>query len=162
MLLITQRIEDISYAQLMCVYEETNRKHGALRYSRSTPVEQLIFAEQDLYSYLRQALEEGAWFSAWVEEGNFMSALRLEPYHDGFLITALESAPTHRRKGYANALLQAVAGTFETEKIYSHVFADNAISIRLHEKNAFVRVMDSAVLLDGTLTCDAYTYMYKP
>lgn len=162
MLFITQHIEEISYSQLMYVYEETNRKYGESRYAAFTPAEQLFYAEQDLYSYLQQALKAGGWFAAWVETGKYMSALRLEPYEGGWLITALETVAAHRRKGYANALLQAVTCLFEKETIYSHVFCNHRISMRLHEKNGFVQVKDHAVLLDGTLAGNAYTYMFQP
>lgn len=162
MLYITQNIDGISYAELMRVYEESNRKHGEEMYSRFTRPEKILLAEQDLYSYLRSVLNAGGWLAVWKVSGCYKSALRLEPYADGLLVTALETAPETRNKGYANALLHAVVQYFSRVKIYAHIYSDNIISLHVHEKNGFVKVQDFAEFLDGSVSTEADTYMLTP
>lgn len=162
MLYITQNMDGISYAELMRVYEESNRKHGEEMYSRFTRPEKILLAEQDLYSYLRSMLNAGGWLAVWEVSGCYQSALRLEPYADGLLVTALETAPETRNKGYANALLHAVVQYFPRVKIYAHIHSDNIISLHVHEKNGFVKVQDFAEFLDGSVSTEADTYMLTP
>lgn len=162
MLYITQNMDEICYAELMRVYEESNRKYGEKMYSRFTCPEQILLAEQDLYSYLRSVLNAGGWLAIWEASGCYQSVLRLEPYADGLLITALETALETRNKGHANELLHAVVQYFPQVKIYTHIYADNKISLHLHEKNGFVQVQDYAEFLDGSVSTDAYTYRLTP
>lgn len=159
MLLITQEIIAINYSQLMHVYEESIQLNGRKTYPRSSPVKQVFFSEQDLYSYLRFALGSGCWLAVWVESGCYQSAVRLEPYKDGLLVTALETARNVRNKGYAQTLMNAVLQNFSAVKIYAHIYADNKISIHLHEKLGFKQIKKTAEFLDGTVTSDAYTFM---
>lgn len=159
MLLITQDLEYICYSELMRVYEQSNIKHGASKYSRFSSAEQLLSAEQDLYDYLKFVLVSGGWFAAWITSDGYKSALRLEPFKDGYLITALETAQDDRGRGYADALLHNVVSKFSTVKVYAHIYSNNQISIHLHVKNGFVRIKNYAEFIDGSVTTDAYTYM---
>lgn len=161
MLLITQKMEQIRYAELMRVYAETNREYGKQVYPKSSEAERLLFAEQDLYDYLRFVLMSGGWFAAWKTSDGYQSALRLEPYKDGLLITALETAPEVRLMGYADALLSGIRQNFASSVIYAHIFNDNKISVHLHEKNGFVRIENCAEFIDGTVSYDACTYRLK-
>jgi len=70
--------------------------------------------------------------------GRYVSALRLEPYRDGLLLEALETAPEQRRKGFAAALIRAVQCFLEGKtKLYSHVDKRNLSSLKVHEKCGF-------------------------
>lgn len=89
-----------------------------------------------------------------------MSALRIESYRNGVLVTGLETAPNFRNRGYAESLLSAVMDHLSecgSNFVYSHIDKRNAASLRVHEKCGFSRIRDSAVLLDGTVTTGMYT-----
>lgn len=159
MLLLTQRTEDICYSELMRVYEESNIEIGKQKYRNRTANEQILLAEQDLYSYLCFVLDNCGWFAAWTSNGRYQAALRLETYSDGFLICALETAPEARGRGHATTLLRTVIEAMPAIKIYAHIYVDNKISIHIHEKLGFVKVSDSAEFLDGTVSFQAKTYM---
>ena len=99
MLLIAKSLRELSFPKLMEVYMEGNRENGADRYPGETPDRQLALAEEDFREYLSQvffAAESAAYFIL-EEAGRYVSALRLEPYEDGLLLEALETAPEERR-----------------------------------------------------------------
>jgi ribosomal protein S18 acetylase RimI-like enzyme len=85
----------------------------------------------------------------------------LEPYRDGLLVEALETAPGYRRRGYAEALLRQVLGSFAGKKIYSHVDKTNIPSLRLHEKCGFSRISECAAYIDGSINSRACTLCYE-
>ena len=97
----------------------------------------------------------------WAPEGLYRSALRLEPYNDGYLLTALETTPAMRRKGYAEALVRAVLNAFSDMPIYSHVARANRASIALHKKCGFSKHLDYATYLDGSVSAQAVTFIYQ-
>ena len=119
-------------------------------------------AEEQMLSYLREDFFSirGAVCALWIADGRYVSALRLEPYKDGYLITAVETAPQERRKGYAKSLLQAVINHFGGP-VYSHIEKSNKPSINLHLTCGFAVCSDSAVLLDGTVTSRYCTVVYS-
>ena len=80
---------------------------------------------------------DDARIAVWTLEGTYKTALRLEKYADGFLLSGLETAQDARRKGYAYSLLHAViqeCKNLKQCKLYSHVRKSNRASIQLHEK----------------------------
>ena len=108
--------------------------------------------------------EEGCCYAVWVVDGRYKSALRWQPFRDGFLVAGIESNPTDRRKGYAQSLLSAVLNRFACDgstKVYSHIHKDNLESIRLHQRCGFVQIKDSAVLLDGSASNHYFTFQVK-
>lgn len=126
---------------------------------------QLELAEQDFYQYLREVFfpVPGAVYCIWQEENAYVSALRLEPYRDGLLLEALETAPGERRRGYAEALIRAVLERFAPTKIYSHVGKRNYPSLKTHEKCGFRRALDYAVYVDGSVNRHCCTLVHgKP
>ena len=162
MLTIITRSEDLPFSSLMEVYEQSNRTHGANKYPHRDANEQLALAEQDLYEYLHTSLvNRTATVALWSSEGRCMSALRLEQYRDGLLLTSLETRPNDRKKGYATELVRAVLASFINQKIYSHVFISNHASIALHEKCGFSRIAPFAEFLDGSVSNRACTYLYQ-
>ena len=104
---------------------------------------------------------DNAWYCIWDEKGHYVSALRLEPYRDGLLLEALETAPAERRKGYAGKLLQAVQARFAQEKIYSHVSKRNIPSLRTHEVCGFRKIAENAVYADGSVTSRSCTFCWE-
>ncbi len=119
-------------------------------------------AENQMLDYLREDFfsMQGAVCALWVIDGRYRSALRLEPYKEGYLISALETAPEDRRKGYAKCLLQAVTDKYSLP-IYSHIEKTNKASLSLHRACGFEVCSDSAVLLDGTVTQNYFTMLYR-
>ena len=154
MLLTFRKMKDLSFSKLMEVYEEGNRENGAEFWPDMEEGQRILRAEQEFHQYLREIFfpTAGAVYCIWEERGRYVSALRLEPYRDGFLLEALETAPKERRKGYAVRLIAAVQEDFPRGKIYSHVHKRNIPSLKTHEKCGFVRISDTSVGIDGSVS----------
>ena len=157
MLKLAHSVGELRFSQVMNVYLEDNLKKAG------SYGEELLGREQEFYDYLRQVFfrTPGAVYAIWEEGGKYRSALRLEPYRDGLLLAGLETAPDHRRKGYAGQLMKAVLDRFKDQTIYSHISRDNIPSIRLHEQAGFQKIADHAVYIDGSMDPRAYTYVHK-
>ncbi len=159
MLEIIKTQKQLNMPQLFCVYEESvqeNAEHFSVGKRQ---------AEDAFYAYLEEDFfrQPGAFYAIWSENHIYQSALRMEPYRDGLLLEALETAPEARRKGYAIALIKGVLdylGESEYEIIYSHVAKQNKASLLLHEKCGFRIYADTAVYIDGTVTQNSYTLRY--
>ena len=160
MLLVVKQMRELDFAALMEVYEEGNRENGQELWPELPEGLQLLNAEQAFHQYLRECffVTPEAVYCIWQEKGRPVSALRLEPYRDGLLLEALETAPAHRRKGYAVALITAVLEAFGEKKIYSHVGKRNTPSLRTHEKCGFHRIADHAVYADGSVMQNHVTF----
>ncbi len=163
MLKIAVSMKDLSFSRLMEVYREGNLENGAERWPELSEDRQLLLAEQDVYDYLHETFfrTRGASYAIWEEEGKYRSALRLEPYRDGFLLEALETDPGDRRKGYAEKLIRAVQHRTGGTKIYSHVHKSNVPSLKLHEKCGFRRTMEYAAYIDGSFNHRCCTMVYS-
>jgi len=162
MLHIAKSLRELNFSALMAVYLEGNREKAQMDFP-DLPEEQGIFqAEQDFYQYLREVFfpTNGALYAVWQENGRYLSALRLEPYRDGVLLEALETAPECRRKGYAEALMRAVLK--DCGKIYSHIHKRNTPSLQIHEKLGFSRISENAVYIDGSVNSRCCTVCYDP
>ncbi len=153
MLKIVNRMNDFSFGKLMEVYEEGNLENGQDMWPDEPEGRQIALAEQEFYSYLQQVFfkTEGAVYLIWEEQGVYVSALRLEPYQDGLLLEALETAPRYRNMGYGVRLVSAAVAYANGKKIYSHVSRKNIPSLRTHEKCGFVKVSDHALYADGSV-----------
>lgn len=161
MLQIIYTMRELSFGRLMAVYEDTNRQ----RYPQLPLHQALAQAEQELYDYLRNDFFtiSCAVICVWQEAGEYISALRLEPYRDGMLITALETKEMKRGMGFATHLIQAVQVWQEQSGdviLYSHIANGNLPSISVHEKCGFVKISDSATYLNGDVSSHAGTYRY--
>lgn len=95
MLNFYDRLQDMDFAALMAIYVEGNQENAAERYPQEPAAYGIMLAEQDFYQYLRKCFfpAPGARYAVWVENGMYVSALRLEPYQDGLLLEALETKP---------------------------------------------------------------------
>ena len=112
-----------------------------------------------MFDYLRECFfPAGGRVYCLRKDGVYVSALRLEPYRDGFILTALETAPEHRGNGYAKELL---AGVLEqvNGKICSHIDNRNRASIAVHKACGFEKILDFATYLDGSVSTKAGTYV---
>lgn len=150
MLYIARTLKELNFSALMEVYSEGNRENAREKYPELPEGWGLLRAEQDFYLYLQDSFfrTSGAVYAVWVEDKKYVSALRLEPYKDGLLLEALETAPAYRRKGYAETLIRAA---LPEGKIYSHVHKKNEPSLKLHEKCGFRRISEQAVYIDGSV-----------
>lgn len=136
----------------------------AARELPTAQLERVCGGEREL-DYLRHEFfrEEGAVCCLWLEDGACVSALRLEPWRDGLLLTGLRTVPERQNQGCARALLGAVQAFLSRQgsvKLYSHIHKRNAASIRVHEKCGFRRIADTAALLDGSVTAQLGTYLF--
>lgn len=156
MLTVARNIRQLRFGELMEVYCEGNLENGREHWPTLSEGEQLLRAEQEFYAYLQDTFfaTDGAFYCIWEENGRYVSALRLEPYRDGLLLEALETAPSCRRKGYASRLLTAVRPLLAERapvKVYSHVHKKNEASLRVHQNAGFHRVSEQAVYVDGSV-----------
>lgn len=166
MLKLATRIHELNFYALMDVYREGNQENGAAMYPHADDAEQLLLAEQDFYQYLVQCFFtlDGAVYAMWEDNGKYRSALRLEPYQDGLLLSALETAPDFRRQGYACKLMQAVQDWLSQHgaiKVYSHVSRTNEASQRAHCNCGFRKILDHAVYADGSVLTGSDTYLFE-
>ena len=160
MLRIIRKMRELDFPALMEVYEEGNRENGEELWPELPEGLRMLSAEQAFRQYLQECffVTPEAVCCVWLENGKYVSALRLEPYQDGLLLEALETAPHSRRKGYAAALIKAVLETFGEKKIYSHVSKRNTPSLRVHEKCGFRRIAEHAVYADGSVMQNHVTF----
>lgn len=163
MLILAKKMGDISFGRLMEVYRESCRENGAEFWPRETSERQIALAEQDFYDYLAGSFfrTEGAVYAIWEESGQYVSALRLEPYRDGLLLEALETATEFRRRGHAKELIEAVLGRYAGTRIYSHVGKRNVPSLKTHEACGFRRILEYAVYIDGSVNDRSCTLCHE-
>ena len=166
MLLTVRKMNEFSFSKLMRVYQQANREHGALLAPEEPEDRQLQLSEEDFYAYLHDSFftHPGAVYCIWEEDGTYISALRLEPYRDGLLLEALETAPGCRQRGYAVRLIQEVQRMLEEQgsvRIYSHVNRKNMASMKTHRKCGFEKYLDYAAYIDGSVDRRADTLRYE-
>lgn len=162
MLVLAKKLHQLNFRQLMEVYAEGNEENGEDMWPELNREQRLLRAEQAFYQYLAEGFFPlpSAVYAIWEENGKYVSALRLEPYEDGLLLEALETAPQYRRRGYGEKLIRAVQDAFP-QKIYSHVSKKNAPSLAIHKKCGFRQVLDYAKYIDGSVARNAVTLQYR-
>lgn len=162
MLIIVNSLRQLDFGQLMALYEEGNRENGEDLYPDLPAGQQLLRAEQDFYDYLRSGFftQPGDRYCLWIENGIYVSALRLEPYQDGLLLEALETHPQHRGRGFAKKLIRAVLDGVD-ERVYSHISPRNGPSLAVHRACGFRKILDHAVYADGSVNSRCHTYRYE-
>ena len=125
-------------------------------YEKPDNTSQWVF-ENELYEDLCLFFQcPGVFLAAWEVDGEITAIVRIEPYHDGHLITCLETNKYERRKGYASLLLSSVMddcpGVY-----YAHIDKHNKPSLRLHEKLGFRVFLNYAVYVDGSVYSSSLT-----
>lgn len=153
MLILAKKLHELAFGKLMEIYVEGNLENGQQAAPEEPVAQQIAIGEQNFYQYLNQVFfpTPEAVYAVWEENGQYISALRLETYRDGMLLEALETRPDYRRRGYAKKLIDAVLPYYPGLKIYSHVSRKNTASLRTHERCGFQRVLDYAVYADGSV-----------
>lgn len=162
MLLIATKMYELNFSQLMEVYYGSNQENGAYFFPEESPGRALILAEQKFREYLQEDFfaHIGAAYYIWQEDGQYVSALRLEPYEGGVLLQALETKPDSRAMGYAGKLIRETLRTLPGgTKVYSHVSKRNAASLAVHCACGFRQMLDYAVEIDGTVTRKCVTLL---
>ena len=152
-----QKIRDCDISALFSVYSQSLEEARTLHYLRLDANEGFLLASQDYYQYLSRVFfrTSGAILAVYSHNGKYVSALRLEPYQDGYLMNALETAPDCRGKGYGKHLVKEVityCRAVGIQVLYSHVHKQNAVSKRLHIAAGFTVLSSNATLLDGTFS----------
>lgn len=165
MLKIARSLGQLDFSALMNVYAEGNILNGKAFYPNESAQQQLCNAEQDFYHYLKSVFfrQCDSWYAIWESQGRYVSALRVEPYSDGYLLCALETASDVRQRGYAVTLVSTVQKHLAKQGsgvLYSHVSKTNAASLAVHRKCGFQIVMDHAVYSDGSVLQNCYTLAY--
>ena len=162
MLILAHSLRELRLRDLMEVYADSNREKAS-DWPNLPPMFALQLAEQDHREYLQDIFFRtgGAVLAVWEENRTYVSALRLEPYKDGLLLNALETAPVHRKKGYAVRLIRAVQENMGNVKIYSHVNKRNMPSLKTHEACGFRVISDCAVFLSGSVDYRSCTLLYE-
>lgn len=165
MLEIIDTLHKLPFGELMCVYEEGNRENGAERYPELSANLQLLEAEQDFYAYLQCFFkQEDSFYALWRQNGEIVSALRIEPYQDGWLLAALETKPDHRNRGYAKALVCELLSYMERTHrlpLYSHIGRNNLPSKKVHISYGFQEILPYSVYADGRRNDNCTTYCYN-
>lgn len=163
MLITANSIKELSFSKLMEVYIEGNTENAQDLWPDLPEGQRLLRAEQEFYQYLREGFfsVSGAVYCVWEVEGRYVSALRLEPYEDGLLLEALETAPEVRRKGYGEMLMREALSRWKGSKIYSHVGKRNIPSLNIHRKCGFQRIKEYAVYVDGSVNDRCCTLLYE-
>lgn len=162
MLRCIHSMKELPFGALMAVYEQSNQENAEEFWPDLSAGERLLRAEQEFYQYLQQVFfqTEGAVYYLWEVKGRPVCALRLEPYRDGMLLEALETAPEQRRKGYAAALIRAMLAQLGAVKIYAHVGKRNEASLKTHISCGFHRISQQAVYADGSVNDRCCTMLY--
>ncbi len=143
MIEVATSMNQLNLSQLAAVYQESCRHSG----------------KWEMFDYLRNDFfPAGGALYCLCKDGFYVSALRLEPYRDGFLLTALETAPEQRGRGFAKELMAGVLGSVDAP-IYSHIHNQNRASIAVHKACGFHKILDYAVYLDGSVSTRAGTYL---
>lgn len=158
MIRIFRSLSEMCFSSLLAVYEDS--------FKHNSSSESKFLREQEFYQYLRSCFftDYMAFYAVLEHMGDYLAALRIEPYKDGVLLEGLETAPEARMKGYATQLVQqtlAYLSDLHVKKVYSHVDKKNTASIRVHKKCGFSVVSDSAIYIDGSFTSGSYTYMLE-
>lgn len=160
------KIKDCNLSGIYSVYSQTLEEDRASHYRNLDTNEGFLLASQDYYQYLSQIFFQtpGAVLAVYFHEGEYASALRLEPYRDGYLLSGLETAPKSRRKGYALRLVRHVIAYCKENGIaviYSHIHKQNTASKNLHLSAGFEVISDSATLIDGTFSTQYETLSHR-
>lgn len=162
MLLMMKRASQIHMAQLAHVYEQSNLSQANGMPNIGSEDYRLLEAEIDFYDYLCEFLRDsGTYCAIWSENDRYVAAARIEPYMDGVLLSGLETAQEERGKGIASRLLHDLIQYLAEhghKRLYSHIAKDNHASISVHVRNGFVRSLDYAKCVDGSVLRNMNTY----
>lgn len=159
-------LSEMNFDALMAVYEDANLREGAANYPYESATVQKQLAERDFADYLRSCFfrQDAAAYCVSMEDNKYISAVRVEKYEDGYLISALETIPAFRRRGYGQKLIESLVQEYSSKcklPIYSHVVNRNKASMNLHFKCGFRVYQSFARYLDGSVSNESTTLIYE-
>lgn len=159
MLEVFDSLKNLNFQMLMDVYAQSNRENAEVYFPQLSEPQGVAMVEQQFYTFLQEVFfkTRDSRCCVWLADGKYVSALRLEPYRDGLLLEALETAPEQRHKGYGRRLMQAALAQIQGKPVYSHVGKRNAASLALHMGCGFEKIQDCAVYIDGSVSQNAVT-----
>lgn len=159
MLEVFDSLKNLNFQMLMDVYAQSNRENAEVYFPQLSEPQGVAMVEQQFYTFLQEVFfkTRDSRYCVWLADGKYVSALRLEPYRDGLLLEALETAPEQRHKGYGRRLMQAALGQIQGKPVYSHVGKRNAASLALHMGCGLEKIQDCAVYIDGSVSQNAVT-----
>ncbi len=161
MLIVVNTLDELDFSALMKVYEEGNLENGEEFYPHEPKERQVYLARRDFEKYLREDFfqKPGGRYYIWSVNGEYVSALRLEPYKDGLLLEALETEPSQRRKGCGRRLIMSALDSLPKDtKVYSEVSKKNEPSLEIHNRCGFSRFLEYWVDEDGSAYNGAVTF----
>ena len=136
-------LEDM-YRMVHSVYAEASYEIAKSKYpemqdlSKAIQEEEKYFVEKFLGKFMSK--EENTYY-VWEVNREWVSALRLTKLDGFYFMEALETAPEHRRKGYACELIKMTIKKLEKEgtvTIRSNVRKTNRASLTTHKKCGFI------------------------
>lgn len=163
MLILIKDMKQLKFSALMDIYMESNYRKAAAEHPDLSVNEALFLIENDFYHYLKYVFfpASEAYYAIWEEQGQWVSALRMEPYTDGMLLTGLETHPDHRTKGFAGMLIQHTLEQLPPgTKVYSHIDKANLASLKTHSRFGFVKLLTFAAYIDGRVDDRSVTMLY--
>lgn len=145
-LIFTDKVSDGDLEKLMDIYEESNWENLTMAKSilgRNSDK----FDENYLYQVVRKSHKAYISYdflknhrnklAVLIDDGEYLSALRLFYKGEYYLLEALETNPKYRRSGYGERLVREVIKLLdEGSVIKSEVAISNEKSLKLHKKLA--------------------------
>ena len=132
------------YRMVHSVYSEASYEIAKEKYpemqdlSEAIQEEEYYFVEKFLGKFMNK--DENTYY-VWEANGEWVSALRITKLDGFYFMEALETAPEHRKKGYASELIKALIQKFKETGhfvIRSNVRKINSASLATHKKCGFV------------------------
>ena len=149
----------LPFTEMMDIYIEGNVENGEYFFPEKPKAQQLQLAIQKFRDYLEDDFfpRENAFCALWMEDGQYVSALRLKPWEDGLLLEALETRPDQRKRGCAVKLINAVLREISSQKVYAHVSKSNAASLRTLQSvvSRFSEMQMTAPRITASTSCSA-------
>ncbi len=154
-------ISCIDFRMYKTLYRQRIEELRLQNYRQLNYAEGVLSSEEDFWYDTDAFLKLGDSFVCiWSVEGKYISALRVEGYKDGYLLTNLETDPDYRNKGYASLLIDALKDYLAScgcKFLYAHIAKRNRLSLMVHQKLGFQSISEVATLVDGTVSSNFYT-----
>lgn len=151
MLLLKNKMNCNELNLLMEIYEESNIENITYMFPECKNTAEGL--EKVKNGYCRYITDEFLCdsentYCIWVEDNQWVSALRLYKFKDCYFIEALETKPSQRKKGYGVKLMNSVISYLKAQGRFilrDHVCKGNAASLALHKKCGFEIEFENAV-----------------
>lgn len=167
LLIFPQMTEPDMYRLVREVYSEACIENASDKHPERTDLNEAIKEEEyDFVNFLKRFLAKAENTYYVLEADNqWVSALRLTKLEEFYYMEALETAPEHRRKGYASTLIREVISSLSQNgpvKIRSNVSKQNKASLATHRKCGFIIAEENGInYLYGTQNDHLYGMAYS-